>query len=220
VHAPTSTYRLQITERITLFDAAARLEALADLGVDWVYLSPILEAEPGSDHGYDGVSHARIDPARGGREGLDAVAEEARRLGMGVLVDIVPNHMGVATPEHNSWWWQVLRDGPDSPLADAFDIDWDAGGGRLLLPIVGDADWSEDGTIAHLTLDNDRQALRYWDTKLPVAPGTGEGTPQEVLERQHYRLGHWKQGDDQLNYRRFFAVSSLAAVRVELPEVF
>ena len=224
MRTPQSTYRLQITERFTLFDAAARLEALADLGVDWVYLSPILQAETGSDHGYDVVSHARVDEARGGAEGLDALAAEARRLGMGVLVDIVPNHMGVAVPEHNSWWWQVLRDGPESPLADAFDIDWEAGGGKLLLPIAGDDDWSDDGTVGHLELetgaDGEPQALRYWDTLLPVAPGTGEGTPQEVLERQHYRLGHWQQGDDQLNYRRFFAVTTLAAVRVELPEVF
>ncbi|GEK78980.1 malto-oligosyltrehalose synthase [Agrococcus baldri] len=220
MRTPQSTYRLQISEAFTLFDAAGRLEALADLGVDWVYLSPILQAEPGSDHGYDVVSHTRIDPARGGEEGLEALAAEARRLGMGVLVDIVPNHMGVATPEHNSWWWQVLRDGRESPLADAFDIDWDAGGGRLLLPIVGDADWSDDGTVANLSLADDRESLRYWETRLPVAPGTGDGTPQEVLERQHYRLAHWRLGDDRLNYRRFFAVSSLAAVRVELPEVF
>ncbi|MCR8671312.1 malto-oligosyltrehalose synthase [Agrococcus sp. HG114] len=224
MHAPQSTYRLQISEEFTLFDAAERLAALHDLGVDWVYLSPILEAEHGSNHGYDVVSHARIDESRGGRAGLDAVAEEARRLGMGVLVDIVPNHMGVAVPEHNSWWWRVLLEGQESPLADAFDIDWEAGGGKLLLPIVGDDDWSEDGTVGHLELergsDGEARALRYWDTRLPVAPGTGEGSPQEVLARQHYRLAHWKAGDDRLNYRRFFAVSTLAAVRVELPEVF
>ncbi|SDS20352.1 malto-oligosyltrehalose synthase [Agrococcus carbonis] len=224
MRTPQSTYRLQITEAFTLFDAAERLEALADLGVDWVYLSPILQAEPGSDHGYDVVSHARVDPVRGGREGLDALAAEAQRLGMGVLVDIVPNHMGVATPEHNSWWWQVLEGGQESPLADAFDIDWEAGGGTLLLPIVGDDDWSEDGTVAHLSVergpDGEARALRYWDTRLPVAPGTGDGLAQQVLERQHYRLVHWRQADDRLNYRRFFAVTSLAAVRVELPEVF
>lgn len=223
MHAPQSTYRLQISEEFTLFDAAERLPALADLGVDWVYLSPILEAEHGSNHGYDVVSHDRVDPARGGAEGLDAVAAEARRLGMGVLVDIVPNHMGVAVPEHNDWWWTLLREGRESSVAHAFDVDWEAGGGKLLLPIVGDDDWSEDGTVAHLSLDAegaDGPVLRYWDTRLPVAPGTGEGTPQEVLERQHYRLGHWKQGNDQLNYRRFFAVTTLAAVRVELPEVF
>ncbi len=225
MHAPRSTYRLQISEEFTLHDAAARLEALHDLGVDWVYLSPILEAEPGSNHGYDVVSHERVDPARGGREGLEAVAAEARRLGMGVLVDIVPNHVGVATPEHNRWWWELLRDGRDGARAAAFDVDWDAGDGKLLLPIVGDDDWSEDGTVGHLELEEPQaggepQALRYWDTRLPVAPGTGEGTAQEVLERQHYRLVHWQQGDDRLNYRRFFAVTTLAAVRVELPEVF
>ena len=174
MHAPQSTYRLQISEEFTLFDAAARLAALADLGVDWAYLSPILEAEHGSNHGYDVISHDRVDPDRGGEEGLDAVAAEARRLGMGVLVDIVPNHMGVAVPEHNDWWWRLLREGQGSPIADAFDIDWEAGGDRLLLPIVGDDDWSEDGTVAHLALDADGAdgpVLRYWDTRLPVAPG-------------------------------------------------
>ncbi|MEV7526855.1 malto-oligosyltrehalose synthase [Agrococcus sediminis] len=224
MRTPQSTYRLQISDEFTLFDAAERLDALADLGVDWVYLSPILEAEHGSNHGYDVVSHARVDPARGGEAGLDALAEKARGLGMGVLVDIVPNHMGVAVPEHNAWWWQLLREGRESAIAPAFDVDWEAGGGKLLLPIVGDDDWSDDGTVAHLELergdDGEAQALRYWDTRLPVAPGTGEGSAQEVLERQHYRLGHWKTGDDQLNYRRFFAVTTLAAVRVELPEVF
>ncbi|WAC66791.1 malto-oligosyltrehalose synthase [Agrococcus sp. SL85] len=220
MHAPQSTYRLQISEEFTLHDAAARLEALHDLGVDWVYLSPILAAEPGSNHGYDVVAHDRVDESRGGAAGLEAVSAEARRLGMGVLVDIVPNHMGVATPEHNAWWWELLRDGREGARAEAFDVDWEAGEGKLLLPIVGDDDWSDDGTVGHLELEPGGEALRYWDTRLPVAPGTGEGTAQQVLERQHYRLVHWSQADDRLNYRRFFAVTTLAAVRVELPHVF
>src|SRR6476619_716552 len=131
MRAPTSTYRLQITEEFDLFAATRRLAYLHELGVDWVYLSPLLAAEPGSDHGYDVVAHDRIDPARGGAEGLAALSAEARRLGMGVLVDIVPNHVGVATPAQSAWWWELLRDGPASPGARRFDVDWDANGGRI-----------------------------------------------------------------------------------------
>ena len=138
MRVPTSTYRLQVNARFTLHDAAATLPYLHDLGVDWVYLSPLLKAEPGSDHGYDVVDHAVIDPERGGREGLAAVSAEAKRLGMGVLVDIVPNHMGVATPRENTWWWDLLLRGRDSAHADAFDVDWEAGGGRVRIPVLGD----------------------------------------------------------------------------------
>ena len=108
---PASTYRLQISEDFDLFDATARLPYLQDLGVDWVYLSPLLAAEPGSTHGYDVVGFDRVDSARGGPEGLAALSAEARRLGMGVLVDIVPNHVGVASPHLNPWWWDVLQHG-------------------------------------------------------------------------------------------------------------
>jgi len=128
---PASTYRLQITPSFDLHAAAAVLPYLHDLGVDWVYLSPILEAESGSEHGYDVVRHDRVDPARGGADGLAALSTEARRLGMGVLVDIVPNHVGVATPEANAWWADVLAHGRESAYAGFFDVDWVAGGGAL-----------------------------------------------------------------------------------------
>jgi len=128
---PASTYRLQITPSFDLHEASKVLAYLHDLGVDWVYLSPILEAEAGSDHGYDVVRHDRVDPARGGAEGLSALSAEARRLGMGVLVDIVPNHVGVATPDANAWWADVLEHGRASAYAGFFDIDWAAGGGSL-----------------------------------------------------------------------------------------
>ncbi|MFC7432140.1 MULTISPECIES: malto-oligosyltrehalose synthase [unclassified Agrococcus] len=220
MRTPTSTYRLQITAEQTLHDAAGRLEALHDLGVDWVYLSPILAAEPGSDHGYDVIAHDRVDASRGGPEGLAALSAEARRLGMGVLVDIVPNHVGVATPEQNAWWWDVLRLGRESAHADAFDVDWAQHDGRILLPIVGDDDLLDDGRVDHLELDGD--VLRYWDTALPVAPGSAADgdDANAVLARQHYVLGHWQRGDDELAYRRFFAVTTLAAIRVEDRAVF
>jgi len=211
---PVSTYRLQINAGFDLFEAARRLPYLHDLGVDWVYLSPVLEAEAGSDHGYDVVAHDRVDESRGGAAGLAALSGEARRLGLGVLVDIVPNHVGIAEPLPGTWWWDVLRLGQESPHAAAFDIDWVAGGGRLVVPILGD-----DADLAsELTVDGDR--LRYYDHAFPIAPGTGAGSPTEVHDRQHYRLVSWREADAGLNYRRFFAVNTLAAVKVEDRAVF
>ena len=222
---PTSTYRLQITPDFDLFAAADRLAYLHDLGVDWVYLSPLLAAEPGSAHGYDVVAFDHIDPDRGGGEGLEALSKEARRLGMGVLVDIVPNHVGVATPAEDPWWWDVLRLGRESEHATAFDIDWAAGEGRIRIPVVGDDDQPDPGgPIDHLRLVDTPEGgeLLYHDHHYPVAPGTWErgDDPNTVHDRQHYELVSWHVADDGLNYRRFFAVNTLAAVRVEDPEVF
>ena len=152
MRTPVSTYRLQVTAAFDLAAATRVLPYLHDLGVDWVYLSPLLEAEPGSEHGYDVVAHDRVDPARGGAEGLARLSAEARRLGLGILVDIVPNHVGVATPHLSAWWWDLLTHGRSSPYAGAFDVDWDAGHGRVLLPVVGDDDVIADGRIGHLTV--------------------------------------------------------------------
>ena len=203
---PSSTYRLQITPDFNLFRAAALLPYLHDLGVDWVYLSPLLASEPGSQHGYDVVAFDHVDPERGGKEGLAALSVEARRLGMGVLVDIVPNHVGVATPSEDPWWWDVLRLGRESEHASAFDVDWAAGDGRILIPVIGDDD------EAAIRIDDGE--VRYHDQRFPMAPGT------TTLEEQHYELVNWRAADEDLNYRRFFAVNTLAAVRVEDPEVF
>lgn len=206
VRVPASTYRLQITPDFDLFEAARRLPYLHDLGVDWVYLSPLLASEPGSRHGYDVVAFDHVDASRGGAEGLAALSTEARRLGMGVLVDIVPNHVGVATPAENPWWWDLLRLGRQSEHAAAFDVDWAAGGGRILLPVLGDDD---EGAIRI-----EGGEVRYHEHRFPMAPGT------TTLEEQHYELVSWRRADRDLNYRRFFAVNTLAAVRVEDPEVF
>ncbi|MGC4112921.1 MAG: malto-oligosyltrehalose synthase [Nocardioides sp.] len=211
---PASTYRLQVNQRFTLADAAATLPYLHDLGVDWVYLSPLLKAEPGSDHGYDVVDHTVIDPDRGGAAGLAAVSAEARRLGMGVLVDIVPNHMGIATPGENAWWWDLLMHGRSSAYADAFDVDWDAGGGRVRIPVVGDDDVLDDGRLANLAVVDGE--LRYHDHRFPLAPESDPSEdPNDVHARQHYELVSWRLADTGLNYRRFFAVNTLAGVRVE-----
>ena len=211
--SPSSTYRFQITSDFTLDDAAAQVPYLADLGADWIYLSPVLEAEPGSGHGYDVINHARVDPSRGGGDALRRVCDAAHAAGLGVLIDIVPNHVGVATPMISVWWRDLLANGQKSRYGPAFDVDWAAGNGKVLLPILGSADDLD-------TLEVDGDELVYYDTRLPIAAGTGSGTAQQVHARQNYELIDWRRGDSELNYRRFFAVTTLAAIRVELPPVF
>ena len=113
----------------------------------------------------------------------------------------------------------MLQHGPDSAHAEAFDIDWEFGQGKLLVPVLGDDDLPVDGRpTGHLEVVDDE--LRYHDNRFPIAPGTSYGTPDEVHRRQHYELVSWRRGDSDLNYRRFFTVSTLAGVRVEQPEVF
>ncbi|MGS0686897.1 malto-oligosyltrehalose synthase [Nakamurella sp. GG22] len=211
---PLSTYRLQITPEWDLADAAALVPYLQSIGIDWLYLSPVLAAEPGSEHGYDVVDHGEVDDSRGGDWALAKVAKRARAAGLGVLIDIVPNHVGVGTPALSVWWWDVLSNGRDSEHAAAFDIDWDAGHGKLRLPVLGDGDDELDA----LRIEDGE--LRYYDHRFPIAEGTGDGTPVQVHARQHYELMNYRRADAELNYRRFFAVNTLAGVRVELPEVF
>ncbi|MCK6079908.1 malto-oligosyltrehalose synthase [Microbacterium sp. EYE_5] len=217
--APRSTYRLQIRKGFDLHAAAELTDYLRDLGVDWAYLSPLLRATSGSDHGYDVTDPTVVDPERGGPEGLERFADAARAAGLGILIDIVPNHQGVSAPRENPWWWDVLRQGQASPHASAFDIDWTLGGGKVRLPILGGEleQAIEDGEIE---VDADAGVLRYFDHEFPLAEGTAEGDVREVLARQHYELLFWRRGDEELNYRRFFAVTTLAGVRVEDPAVF
>jgi (1->4)-alpha-D-glucan 1-alpha-D-glucosylmutase len=215
MRTPVSTYRLQIRQGFTLFDAAETVPYLRSLGVDWIYLSPILKAESGSDHGYDVTDPSVVDPERGGPEGLAAVSRAARAAGMGVLIDIVPNHVGVASPVQNPWWWSLLKEGRGSRYAEAFDVDWDLAGGRVRVPVLGG-----DDDLDQLEIKDGE--LRYYDHRFPLAEGSyAEGDdPREVHDRQHYELIGWRRADNELNYRRFFAVNTLAGVRVEVPSVF
>ncbi|MEE1785017.1 malto-oligosyltrehalose synthase [Streptomyces sp. SP17BM10] len=222
--APTASYRLQLQPGFTLRDATAAVPYLAALGVSHLHLSPLLEATPGSTHGYDTVDHGRISEQLGGEEALRDLAAAAHRHGLRLLADVVPNHMAVPVPERlNRQLWEVLRDGPDSPYARWFDIDWAAqpgpadapGRGRVLLPLLGGRLGDELGRI---TVDGDE--LRYHDHVLPLRPGTGHLPLGELLARQWYRLAWWRLARTELNYRRFFTVNELIAVRVEEPEVF
>lgn len=225
---PLSTYRLQIRSGFTLDDASEVTSYLADLGASWAYLSPLLAATPGSDHGYDVVDHSLVDPERGGREGLERFAAAARAAGLGILVDIVPNHVGVGVPRANRWWWDFLRLGRASRHAVAFDVDRRLSGGRVRLPILGsslDDAVSAGEIVVDPTPADDAPdgTLRYFDHVLPLAPGSagGDGVDvRTVLDAQNYELRFWRDQNTELDYRRFFAVSELAGIRVELPDVF
>jgi (1->4)-alpha-D-glucan 1-alpha-D-glucosylmutase len=220
MRTPASTYRFQLTADFTLWDAARLVPYLSRLGVDWVYLSPVLQAEQGSQHGYDVTDHSRVDESRGGAEGLRALSEAAHDAGMGVLVDIVPNHVGVATPSQNPWWWDLLTHGRGSRYAAAFDVDWEAGGGRIRIPVLGSA--TDLDALRIEPGPGDASVLAYYDHRYPIAPGTADdgADARTVHDRQHYELMDWRRESTDLNYRRFFAVSSLAAIRVEEPWVF
>jgi (1->4)-alpha-D-glucan 1-alpha-D-glucosylmutase len=204
----SSTYRVQVRPGFDLSDTAALVRYLERLGVGAVYTSPLLAAVPGSTHGYDVVDPTRANPELGGEPARQELVAAVRAAGLRLVVDVVPNHMSVAVPAANPWWWDVLTHGPESAYASYFDVDWSRG--PIPLPVLGDA--------GALEIRGDR--LAYYDHEFPIAPGTGAGTPEEVHERQHYRLVHWRRGNAELTYRRFFDVTTLAAVRVEDPAVF
>ncbi|WP_228984192.1 malto-oligosyltrehalose synthase [Streptomyces sp. DH12] len=215
-HTPLATYRLQLQPDFPFRAAAGAVPYLASLGVSHLHLSPILEAVPGSTHGYDVTDHGRVREELGGEEGLRDLADAARAHGLGLVVDLVPNHMAAALP-HNRALWEVLRDGPASPYARWFDIDWEAGGGRVLLPVLP----KRIGELAEdLEVDAEAEVLRCGPQVFPLRPGTAGLPLAELLDAQWYRPAWWRLARTELNYRRFFTVSDLIGVRVEDPEVF
>jgi len=296
-HVPRATYRLQLNRDFTFLDAVGLVPYLAKLGVSHVYCSPILRARPGSAHGYDVVDHNEINPELGGREGFERFSAALRAQDMGLLLDVVPNHMGVMGAD-NAWWMDVLENGETSAYAGYFDIDWHPVNseidGKVLVPVLGEhyGITLERGELA-LTWEPDAGsfAVRYHEHRFPVAPHTyatilgqveralsarpatraamedllgltaafGRAPAQEVpalkerlmrlarmqpdvaraidtavagfnappgdalhglLEAQHYRLAFWRVAADEINYRRFFDINDLAALRMENEAVF
>jgi (1->4)-alpha-D-glucan 1-alpha-D-glucosylmutase len=218
---PQSSYRLQLRPGFGFADAAGVAPYLASLGVTHAYLSPILQAAPGSAHGYDVVDHSRVSADLGGEGAFRDMVAQFRQHGLGVIADIVPNHMAVGAPESlNRQFWSVLRDGPGSPFAHWFDIDWPAGGGRLLLPILAGPLGDGPGDLTVDTGGPDGPVLRYHEHVLPVRPGTADLPLPELAASQHYRLADWRAAATELNWRRFFDITSLIAVRVEDEDVF
>jgi (1->4)-alpha-D-glucan 1-alpha-D-glucosylmutase len=211
---PTSTYRLQLQPGFPFAAATAAVPRTAALGVSHLHLSPVLEAVPGSTHGYDVVDHGRVREELGGEAGLRELSRAAREHGMGLVIDIVPNHMA-AVPRHNRALWEVLREGPRSPYARWFDIDWEAGDGKILLPVLAGRVGDE---MDKMHVEGD--VLHYGEQRFPVRASTAGLPLAELLDAQWYRLGWWRLARTELNYRRFFTVSELIGLRVEDPEVF
>jgi (1->4)-alpha-D-glucan 1-alpha-D-glucosylmutase len=311
---PVSTYRLQFNHQFTFADAIPLVDYLDELGVTDCYSSPVLKARAGSVHGYDIVDHTKINPEIGTEEEFVSLGRLLRERGMGVVMDVVPNHMCIAGSE-NRWWLDLLENGPSSPYARFFDVDWNSPNPslkhRVLLPILGE----QFGRVLErqeikITYREGAFYANYYETALPVAPRTStlilrlaladlrarrdaddpevielesivtalthlpprtetepalvrerrrekevvkrrlstlvkesndvraavhaalatvNGTPgrpasfdplEELLSEQAYRLSFWRVAADEINYRRFFDINELAAVRVEERPVF
>ncbi|MCA1724657.1 MAG: malto-oligosyltrehalose synthase, partial [Thermomicrobia bacterium] len=309
---PRATYRLQFNRNFTFADAQPLVDYLADLGISDLYASPLLKACAGSDHGYDICDHGQLNPEIGTMAAFNALSDALREREIGLVFDMVPNHMGIADPS-NGWWMDVLENGPSSLYATTFDINWHPAkrelANKVLLPILGDQYGGvlESGQL-RLSYENGAFFLHYWDTVLPVAPhtydrilgyhldtlieqlgaddeqalelksiltalgylpATDETDPEKMVERhrekevikrriaalydasaeireniaaaldafntvdetgiemlddllelQPYRPAFWRVAAEEINYRRFFDVNQLAAIRVELPDVF
>lgn len=214
---PRATYRLQFHAGFTFADAEALVPYLDRLGISHVYASPITVAAPGSTHGYDVVDPTRINPELGGEDGFRRLVAALRARDMGVIIDIVPNHMGVASGT-NDWWTDVLRHGRASEYADVFDIDWSR---PILLPVLGTPLADALGDITVTEHDGRCWITAYGEHRFPLRDEREADLPiADLLARQHYRLGWWRSANDELNWRRFFAINELAGVRAEDPAVF
>ncbi len=219
---PRATYRLQFHRDFAFARAEELVPYFAGLGVSHVYASPITTARSGSMHGYDVVDPTEVNPELGGEEGLRSLVAKLERHGMGLIIDIVPNHMGIAGGD-NAWWNDVLARGRESEFADFFDIDWDD---KLLLPFLGEplADALDHGA---LELRKGAQGTELWahgEHCFPLRPQDRDAPLDSdlavLLENQHYRLCWWRRGNDELHWRRFFTISELASLRVDDPRVF
>jgi (1->4)-alpha-D-glucan 1-alpha-D-glucosylmutase len=232
-----ATMRLQLHKGFTFDAAAAVVPYLAGLGISHVYASPIMTARAGSMHGYDVTDPTRINPELGGEEGLKRLSRALRDRNMGLIIDIVPNHMAIGSD--NAWWMDVLAHGPESRFADFFDIDWEpeepALRAKVLLPILGQP-YGKALAAGQIKLTRDPAgtfAIRYFDHVLPLSPrdcpalerepleafdpssSAGRERLHQLLEQQHYRLAWWRAANDIINWRRFFDINDLIALRME-----
>jgi (1->4)-alpha-D-glucan 1-alpha-D-glucosylmutase len=231
---PRCTYRLQLSRDFPFQAAAECADYLASLGVSHLYCSPILQAAPGSSHGYDVVDPTRINDELGGEPGFHRMVSQLHGEGLDVMVDIVPNHMATVVPA-NRWWWDILKHGLSSRYAGFFDINWEPPvpslKGKVLLGVLSDRYGREleSGRLA-LERRDDEVVVRYHDDVFPVSPASLDGIEVDsvvgdldafdsLLQRQHYRLAYWRTAQAEVNYRRFFTIHSLIGLRVEVDEV-
>ncbi|HEJ0379851.1 TPA: malto-oligosyltrehalose synthase [Enterobacter mori] len=217
---PSATYRIQFHNGMTFDRVVALIPYFRDLGISHLYASPVFTATTDSTHGYDVTDPNEIDPAIGGREGFDRMAAALRQAGMGLILDIVPNHM--STSLENRWWRDVIEHGKQSRYARYFDIDWSR---PLTLPFLGDtfeAELEKGAIRLHRDSVTNKAALVYYDTAYPLNPGTWDENKSiaELHEAQSWRLMSWREAPKQLSWRRFFEITGLVGVRVEDEQVF
>ena len=223
---PDATYRFQFHAKFRFADAIRLVPYLARLGISHLYASPFLKARPGSTHGYDIIDHNAVNPEIGTEAELHKLIDTLRSHGMGLIPDLVPNHMGVLHAD-NAWWLDVLEKGRASAYARFFDIDWSRG--KLLLPVLG-KHYGEVLEAGELKLENKggRWSVRYFDHRFPLNPKTTRNLKpirepmalHRLLERQPHRLAFWRVASDEINYRRFFEITDLAGIRIEDRTVF
>lgn len=227
---PTATYRLQFRNGMTFERAVALVPYIKKLGISHLYASPIFTATSGSTHGYDVTDANEIDPTLGGREGFDKLAQALKAAGLGLIIDIVPNHMAASL--ENAWWRDVIAKGEKSPWAHHFDIDWSR---RLTLPFLGE-DFEAVVEKGELKVEADPQtgkpAFVYYESVYPLVEASWQGRKQEILgltdaakiaelhAQQPWRLMSWRDAASDLSYRRFFEITGLVGMRVEDDQVF
>ncbi|MHC9515265.1 malto-oligosyltrehalose synthase [Enterobacter mori] len=217
---PSATYRIQFRNGMTFDRVVALIPYFRDLGISHLYASPVFTATTDSTHGYDVTDPNEIDPAIGGRDGFNRMAAALRQAGMGLILDIVPNHM--STSLENRWWRDVIEHGKQSRYARYFDIDWSR---PLTLPFLGDtfeAELEKGAIRLHRDSVTNKAALVYYDTAYPLNPGSWDENKSiaELHEAQSWRLMSWREAPKQLSWRRFFEITGLVGVRVEDEQVF
>jgi (1->4)-alpha-D-glucan 1-alpha-D-glucosylmutase len=197
MRVPSATYRFQLSAGQTFADVAGLIDYLAALGITDVYASPIFKARPGSDHGYDVIDHGELNPELGGQAAFSQLASQLRRQEMGLLLDIVPNHMCIAG-DANRRWMDVLENGPSSPDARFFDIDWRPPKpelvGRVLLPVLPKQYGQALEQDLRAVFEEGRFGIRYNGLRLPLDPVTWTHVLEPALEHLRRRFGDEQPG--------------------------
>lgn len=230
---PISTYRIQFHKGFTFQNFQAIIPYLQQLGVTTIYASPIFEAVPGSVHGYDCTNPLVINPEIGTLDELRAISKQLKEYGMGWLQDIVPNHM--AYHHNNKWLMDVLENGEASEYAPFFDITWNSRNNeKLMVPFLGKTlnEVINDGELK-VIIQDDKPMFDYYGACYPLSEASikqfitadhdinnDKAALLQLAQSQHYRLCHWQETDNQINYRRFFTVNGLICVNIHNENVF